>query len=138
MDMLSAFLLAGAVAVVAITAAPALFRAAGVSPPEPTAPFASGRSNVDRPRTGVPHPFIADDDDDVIDDAAPSSARIGLARAPLVLLSRGSETARVVGHVSEGEPVMIVREAGDWVLVVYGGADDIVTGWTRKSGVAIR
>lgn len=66
------------------------------------------------------------------------TTRLGLTQKPLTLFDSPGENGDVLGAVKAGELVMIVREVGDWALVVYEGADDVLMGWLKKSGIAIR
>lgn len=63
-------------------------------------------------------------------------ARLGLTRSRLTIREQPETRASALGEVKEGELVMIVKELGDWVLVVH--PEDVLMGWTRKSGIAIR
>lgn len=72
------------------------------------------------------------------DDVFSHGARVGLARKTLMLVDRAAPDAHVLGEVRAGEVIMIVKEQGDWALVVHSGGDDVSMGWTRKSDIAVR
>src|SRR5438045_1129028 len=79
-------LLAVAVGIVGMTAAPAVLRATGIGRHEPQTPFAP-LSSSDRGRGIIPLPRSSEEssEDDAIDDVPESHARVGFARRPLVL-----------------------------------------------------
>ncbi len=146
-----------ALSVALVAAGPSLLRAAGVplpglerdgavppldlghQPPEILA-HPDDLFDPDRDSDGdeVELPWVLDGDGDA--DAVPGAAhpRIGSARGPLSLRDHPAENARLVGQVKAGELMMIEREAGDWVLVWYGGEGALLRGWAKKSGIAVR
>lgn len=65
-------------------------------------------------------------------------ARVGLARKALMLVDRAEAGAQVIGKVRAGEMIMIVKEQGDWALVVHSGSGDVSMGWVQKSDIAVR
>jgi hypothetical protein len=62
--------------------------------------------------------------------------RIGLTRSPLTLYTKPDATTPPTGVVKADELVLIVKEEGDWVLVIHDG--DLASGWTKKSEIAVR
>jgi hypothetical protein len=75
------------------------------------------------------------------DDETPPAepqGQLGLTRGLLALHERPAGSASVVGDVQAGEVVTVLRIAGDWALVYYGGADGLMIGWAKKSDIAIR
>lgn len=141
MDRLTAALLAASVGIAVGAATPAFLRAAGVqllhgaaAPPGSAAPLALPH----RPPEILGHegpPFDPDDDDLPLPEPR---GQLGLTRSPLVLHEQPAGAARGVADVEAGELVTIVRFAGDWALVYYGGSGGLVVGWAKKSEIAIR
>ena len=80
-------------------------------------------------------PFDDADDESPLDGP---HGQLGLTRGPLVLHEQPAGRAGVVGDVEAGELVTVLRVAGDWALVYYGGAGGLVVGWAKKSEIAIR
>jgi Bacterial SH3 domain len=72
--------------------------------------------------------------------AAPDggSHRTGLARRPLRLLEDPLPGASALAVIRAGEPVQVLKETGDWALVRYRGGEGAITGWVRKSEIAVR
>jgi hypothetical protein len=165
MDRITAGLLAASVGVTLGAATPAFLRAAGVeipvaAPPSSAAPLALPR----RPPEILAHegfpdvPFDGEDDEGPLSTdpspgplGAPSPPRpgpprdradpwsqVGLARAPVVLHEHPAGAARIVGEVGAGELVTIVRFAGEWALVVHAGSGALVSGWAKRSEIAVR
>jgi uncharacterized protein YgiM (DUF1202 family) len=143
-ERLSGLLLLAAAAVMTYTAAPALLGMAG----GPRAPAPS----VQPAPLALPHlpkelladPGRLDLDRDLEPDepgAAPAlQLRSGLARTPLSLRDKPSEAGRLVGEIPAGRLVSIWSESADWVLIASGGSvdEDMVAGWVKKSGIAVR
>lgn len=160
-DRLNVVLLLAAACVLVATATPPVLRAAGVgaqaSPvlraeklPRPDAPeprparepafqFDFGDDD-DRPSPhGVAPQPRADrgaDGDPLADDA--DTIRMGLARRDFRLHGDPSQDAPVLGEVQAGSSLMVMKEAGDWVLVVRSSAEGILMGWARRSEIAVR
>jgi hypothetical protein len=44
----------------------------------------------------------------------------------------------VLGEVKAGDMLMVVKEAGEWVLAVRSGGDGVLMGWTQRSEIAVR
>ena len=148
LDRASALLLCVAVGVALIPATPALLRALGAPLPRIGAPS-------EGPPLVLPHqpPELMANPDQLFDPeheidpdeardpdtaAAAAHARVGLARGPLVLHDKPTLSAQPLGAVKAGELVMIMHESGDWVYVVSDSDDKLVSGWTKKSEIAIR
>jgi hypothetical protein len=143
LDRATGLLLCVAVGIALGPATPALLRAVG-------APLPGLGERSEGPPIALPHqpPELLADPDALFDpdhDLDPEEAqaqlpdgRIGLARGPLTLHDKPAPTARPLGDVKAGELVMIMRESGDWVYVVHGGEDRMVSGWAKKSEIAVR
>lgn len=67
-----------------------------------------------------------------------AEVRMGLARKALRLVDRPAAGASLTGEVRAGDLIRLMKEQGDWALVVHTGADGVAMGWTRKSDIAIR
>jgi hypothetical protein len=67
----------------------------------------------------------------------PDRRRVGLVRHPITLRSDPGARGVVLGQVQAGEQVMIVKEVGEWVLVVHTGKT-VEMGWAKKSEIAVR
>jgi hypothetical protein len=132
--------LAFAAAMAAVT--PALLQAGGIELPVAAQESPGELKNHPGapPLFGPPNLFDPDADQD--DPPQEAHGQLGLARTALTLHEQPSLTAEVSGAVGAGEMVQILRVAGDWVLVYYGGApshdDGLVVGWAKKSEIAIR
>lgn len=84
-----------------------------------------------------------DEDDPGAEAPAPSGlhgrdAHMALARKTLMLVDRAEHGAQIIGKVRAGDMIMIVKEQGDWALVVHSGSDDVSMGWVEKSDIAVR
>jgi hypothetical protein len=98
--------------------------------------FFEGDEELADPRD--PHRLRVSPRDDEGDDSDKRSPlRMGRVERPVKLFDQpgGGET---VGELSSGATVMLVRDQGDWVLVVHNGDRDISMGWTRRSDIAVR
>jgi len=152
-DQLTAVFLFAAAAAALGAAGPSFLRAAGAPlPAAAPSTFAPPLDLRHQPPELLanPDPFLDPDRDTDPDDAPgvtgmgpvdPGSgehAKPGIARGALALRDRPGDTARPIAEVKAGELVMIVRESGSYALVWAGGADGIVMGWVRKSGIAVR
>ena len=62
--------------------------------------------------------------------------RGGVTLRPLLLRDRRSGS--VLHEVRAGQAVSILREDGEWLLVVQKTSDDIVTGWAKRSELLLR
>jgi hypothetical protein len=145
-DRLATALLALSLGVVVGAATPALLHAAGsdlavlrAAPSLSASPLAMPR----RPPEILAHEGdregLVESDGDSDETSLPEPhGQLGLTRTPLVLHERAADGAGVVGAVEAGERVTILRIAGDWALVYYGGADSVAIGWAKKSEIAIR
>jgi hypothetical protein len=145
LNRLTTALLALSIAIAVGAATPALLRAAGSelvprdAPPLSAPPIAMPR----RPPEILGHEgeperlFEPDGESDGTPRPGPRG-QLGLTRGPLVLHERAADSAGMVGAVQGGEMVTVLRIAGDWALVYYGGADGLVVGWAKKSEIAIR
>ncbi len=74
------------------------------------------------------------------DDAPPALDDLGLkggvTRRPLALRDR--RTNQVLQELAAGAKVHVLREDGDWVLIVKGGDADVVTGWAKRNELLLR
>lgn len=135
-----------ATALVTITAAvPSLLHIAGL-------PLQRASSRERLPTIDVRHqpPEILSDPDKLLDsdrdiepDDAPfeptrGHAQLGHARGAVALRDRPADQGRPLGAIQAGELVMILKESGDWLQVWASGADGVVMGWVKKSGIAVR
>ncbi len=60
----------------------------------------------------------------------------GVTKRPLALRDR--RTNQVIEQLAAGAKVHILREDGEWVLVVKGGEADVVTGWAKRNELLLR
>jgi hypothetical protein len=60
----------------------------------------------------------------------------GVTKRPLALRDR--RTNAVIQELAAGAKVHILREDGEWVLVVKGGDADVVTGWAKRKELLLR
>ncbi len=44
----------------------------------------------------------------------------------------------MIEQLAAGAKVHILREDGEWVLVVKGGEADVVTGWAKRNELLLR
>ncbi|WP_156041094.1 hypothetical protein [Chondromyces apiculatus] len=65
-------------------------------------------------------------------------AVVGLARRDLTLLADPSPSAQPLGQIDEGAELMIMKDDGEWLLVLHSGQKGPLIGWTRRNGVALR
>ncbi|MDC3954165.1 hypothetical protein [Polyangium jinanense] len=169
-DTLTTLLLVATACFVAVSATPALFRAAGLAPFGPSGML---RAPLGGPAT-EPHPIgaglaeeDADDDDqgsdpllgprfDPLRDGPRASARSSdsaeqpdegaprgrmrpaVVRRKATLRLSAAEDADPTGEVNVGDSVFVVREQGEWVLVLQTGAEGVLMGWMQRSQLAIR
>jgi hypothetical protein len=70
----------------------------------------------------------------------PPSARMrpAVVRRKATLHISDAEDTTATGEVQAGESVFVLREKGDWALVLRSGDEGVVMGWTEKSRLAIR
>jgi len=154
-DLLTVVVLGVTIGVVGLAAAPAVLRAAGVGDRGERARHTSAppASTVD---PADPDNFLfeeeADDeplyrepsDDprwrghDPLGDKRGKHARIGVTRATLRLFDEPSDKGEVTAMIRRGESVTILREAGDWLLVAWDGAEHVSVGWAKKNEIAVR
>jgi hypothetical protein len=66
------------------------------------------------------------------------SVRLGATRHGLKLRQSPGESAEITGSVRAGELVMIMKDLGEWVLIMHSGEDDVSMGWTKRSEIAVR
>jgi hypothetical protein len=139
----SAMLLIAAAAALTYTAMPALLRlAVGLGAAE-QGPAPVRRAHPAQAQPDEPERVDLDLDrdlepDDPAGSAIEAPARAGLARVPLALRDKPSEAGRLIGEIPAGRLVAIWRESAGWVLIVSGTDDDMVAGWVKKSGIAVR
>ncbi|MDI3282388.1 hypothetical protein [Polyangium sp. 15x6] len=73
------------------------------------------------------------------DEGAPRGRmRPAVVRHKATLRLSASEDADPTGEVNVGDSVFVVREQGEWVLVLQTGAEGVLMGWTQRSQLAIR
>ena len=168
MDTGITLLLCGAVGAVLFVATPPLLRAAGVAPTLRTAggPVRGVRlrpARDDAPFFPNDDELMADEEaplrgpaglrglprpDEQVDRApalepdahgdSDGGVRLGLVRRGVKLVDQPHEGGEVIGEIGSGETVMLVKDAGEWVLVVHSGKSDLSMGWTRRSEIAVR
>jgi len=147
MGRLTTFLLVASMGAVGAVATPAFLAASTGDPPIATL---SGHGHG----LALPHPLhplhpppappeIRDSDDPTLEpddeDALPEPpGQLGQTRQAVLLRERPAASSSVMGKVDEGELVSILRVTGDWALVYYGGSENLVAGWAKKSEIAIR
>jgi hypothetical protein len=85
------------------------------------------------PRAKPPR-FPGQDRDD--EDEMGLGLKSGITGKPLLLRDR--RTGTVLHEVKPGQSVSILREDGEWVLVVHRTTDDMVSGWARRSELLLR
>jgi hypothetical protein len=92
------------------------------------------------PETLVPHD--SDPPRGVVRLDRGTRPRFGTARRAVALLAEPGDVSHILGQVKANERVMIVKEQGEWLFVIHGGpesgADEMGTGWIKKSEIAIR
>jgi hypothetical protein len=148
MDTAITLLLALSAGGVLLVATPPLLRAAGFgSTPRSDASVRRPMRTTEEPQFFEGDEELADprdphglrpprgDDEDETDKRSP--LRMGRVERPVKLFDQpgGGEA---VGELRSGATVMLVRDQGDWVLVVHNGDRDISMGWTRRSDIAVR
>jgi hypothetical protein len=143
--------LAAAAGSVVLAAAPALLRAAGLALPAADLAPPSIANHGRGPHAEVQAPEAEEAEDEAAGrpedpgvgvapgQGPPSWAvpRTGFARKDLELRDHAGG-GLIVGEISAGALVTIVKEQGEWVLVAQNGPDDMSIGWAPRSGVAIR
>jgi hypothetical protein len=100
-----------------------------ISPNDPRSPALSPND----PRAAAPRLPRQDRDDD---DEPGLGLKSGVTLKPLLLRDR--HTGTVVHEVKAGEPVSILRDDSEWVLVVHKTKDDLVTGWAKRGELLLR
>lgn len=95
---------------------------------------------LDRPRALQNDPLAAppvlpghDREDD---DEPWLGLRTGVTLKALPLRDRHKGT--VVHEVKAGQAVSVLRDDGEWILVMYKGEGGLVTGWARRSETLLR
>jgi hypothetical protein len=153
MDATTVVLLLVGVFVVLLTAAEPVLRAAGLGAgparddegvtllaPDPHG--APDPRDIDLHQRGVEdalrHPPAAKDDADSPPSGATRLQRFGVVRRRVSILEQPVPGARSLGDVEPGELVGVVREVGDFALVVHSGEDGALMGWAKKSEIAVR
>ncbi|HVK70326.1 MAG TPA: hypothetical protein VM694_37995 [Polyangium sp.] len=166
-DTLTTLLLVATACFVTVSAAPALLRVAGLAPFGPSSTFRSpfrgpaephpigaglGEDDEDDDRGGEPilgprfdplrdTPRASGSSADTAepDEGAPRGRmRPAIVRRKATLRLSASEEADPTGEVNVGDSVFVVREQGEWVLVLQTGAEGVLMGWTQRSQLAIR
>lgn len=84
------------------------------------------------------HPPVAEEDDEAPPTSAKRLQRFGVVRHRVSILEQPAAGARSLGDVGPGELVGVVREVGDFALVVHSGEDGALMGWAKKSEIAVR
>lgn len=72
------------------------------------------------------------------DPSEPSHLRFGIPRRGIELLDEPKSSSAQVGEIAAGEPVLIVREQGEWAFIAQNGEDGMIKGWVRRSEIAVR
>lgn len=85
---------------------------------------------------GIGEPPEADDPSS--DEPAGARMRPAVVRRKATLHISDAEDTTPTGEVEAGESVFVLREKGDWALVLRSGEQGVVMGWTEKSMLAIR
>ncbi|MRG92024.1 hypothetical protein [Polyangium spumosum] len=168
-DTLTTLLLVATACLVALSATPALLRAAGVAPFGPSDGFRSPLRDLTEPHSLGGHPAEGDEEEDdrgndplltprfdVFEDRPRGAARGGVntaepgddaprarmrpavVRRKATLRLSASEDADPIGELKPGDSLFVVRESGEWALVMQTGAEGVLMGWTQKSQLAIR
>jgi hypothetical protein len=47
------------------------------------------------------------------------------------------EASAVTGLVPGGDPLLVIREQGEWALVVHRNADSTAIGWAPRALIAV-
>ncbi len=162
LNAVTTLLLATVAVILLVAAGPSLLRAAihaGQSPEEPAPPVRATRPLLVPRDHPAPRSFAPDDDDEPDDPRArpgvPRGApqrlpgsddddgpgfglglKGGVTLRPLQLRDRRSGS--VLHEVRAGQSVSILREDGDWVLLVQKTDEDIITGWAKRSELLLR
>ncbi|MFO0587216.1 MAG: hypothetical protein U0441_06750 [Polyangiaceae bacterium] len=76
-----------------------------------------------------------DDDDD-----APSPEDLGgkVAVTKKVVPVRDRRTNSVLSEIAPGSRVQILREDGDWILLMQGSGSNVTAGWVKRSELLLR
>lgn len=147
MDVATVVLLLIGVSAVLFTAAEPLLRSAGVGAgraheDEGVTLFAPDPHDHDLHWRGAEdarqHPPVAEEDDEAPPTGAKRLQRFGVVRHRVSILEQPAIGARALGDVEPGELVGVVREVGDFALVVHSGEDGALMGWAKKSEIAVR
>ena len=148
MDVATVVLLLVGVSAVLFAAAEPLLRAAGVGAgrardeDEGVTLFAPDPHDRDLHWRGAEgarqHPPVAEADDEAPPGSATRLRRFGVVRHRVSILEQPAIGARSLGDVEPGELVGVVREVGDFALVVHSGEDGALMGWAKKSEIAVR
>ena len=78
------------------------------------------------------------------DDAAPRAesgserTKVAFARGAIDLRQEPRDGATVVGRVPAEATLIVMKDSGDWSLVVHSGDDGIAMGWAPKGRLALR
>lgn len=72
------------------------------------------------------------------DDAPKAPMRPAIVRRKTTLHLAASADTQPTGEVEAGASVFVLRENGDWALVLQSGDDGVVMGWAEKARLTIR
>jgi hypothetical protein len=165
---LTVLALTGAFVLLTFSAAPSLFRAAGLGPRRPQGVIELPRGSEMPEHPGPLPGFGPLEDDEPPDEdspgqtdglgprdfmrppedhprgdkpeADPPSARMrpAIVRRSIKLYVEPSEESVETGAVQKGDSVYVIKESGDWVLVLRSGREAVAMGWTKRAELAIR
>lgn len=76
--------------------------------------------------------------DDARGPSTPSTKpRGGHTRALVLVRERADLSAKVIGRVEASERIMVVREDGQWMLVVHQDTDGATMGWVPRAQITL-
>jgi Bacterial SH3 domain len=158
LDRLSVLLLVAASAAVIAVATPAILRAAGLELVLRADPRAVASVSPHRAPPPVARPPAPPVDDaprltelerlypdgmwpgqqgarDTREEPAATNPKSGHTLSPITLREHADPSAKVVGQVPAGVRLMMVRESGEWVMVVFQGPDGLLVGWAKRDAL---
>jgi hypothetical protein len=143
--------------VVIVAALPAIVRLVQGDGAEPArrgiARLARARGWAVAPPDPVPHPAFAPEDlgarrrggdplrellrPEGIDPADPADHVGAVARTKVVLRDRADADAPPVAEIEQGQVLLVVQDAGDWLLVAARADDRMRVGWAQRSQLTL-